>query len=125
MRKQKFNTAIIDNYLYQLTKNFSNIPILIKSTIPVGYTSDANKKFGREDIIYSPEFLREGFASEDSPESLQNGIWRKQKFSSNISKLFKDVCSKSEIHFVTSGEAESIKLFSNAYLAMRVAFLMN
>lgn len=121
-KTNKFNTAIIDNYLYQLTKNFSNIPILIKSTIPVGYTSDANKKFGREDIIYSPEFLREGFALEDSLNPSRMVFGGNKKFSSNISKLFKDVCSKSEIHFVTSGEAESIKLFSNAYLAMRVAF---
>ena len=100
--------------------------IIIKSTIPIGFTEQLKKDFNNNNIFFSPEFLREG-------QSLQDNLYPSRIVlgsKSEAAHLFKDIliqCSKSDeyktsVIFTGSSEAEAIKLFSNSYLAMRVAF---
>lgn len=100
--------------------------IIIKSTIPIGFTEQLKKDFDNDNIFFSPEFLREGQSLFDNLYPSRIVLGSKSK----AAHLFKDIliqCSKSDesktsVIFTSSSEAEAIKLFSNSYLAMRVAF---
>ena len=119
-----FNTLSVEKTIESSINENSSISIIIRSTVPVGFTEKMSKRFKTKNIYFVPEFLREGFAIYDNlypSRILIGGIGDKLKL---IEKLFKDGAKKENVNILTmsSEEAESSKLFSNTYLAMRVAF---
>jgi len=119
-----FDTNSIEESLNQIFKYNKNVPIIIKSTVPVGYTKSLQKKYNYQNIIFSPEFLREGQALYDSLYPSRIIIANKKSIGKKIAKIFLKACLKDnvEILYTDPTEAEAIKLFSNTYLAMRVTF---
>ena len=101
-----------------------NAIIIIKSTVPIGFTENATKKYKTKNIIFSPEFLREGTALEDNLNPSRIIIGGGELTSkSYVSELSNSISIQNpNIIYMTSSEAESVKLFSNTFLAMRVAF---
>ena len=121
----KFDTSSVDNIIESSLKINTDALIVIKSTIPIGHTEKLQTKFKTKRIIYSPEFLREGKALIDNlnPSRIViGGICEKSKSFAKILKNAANNSSKVSVLHVSSTEAEAIKLFSNTYLAMRVAF---
>tara|TARA_B110000003_G_scaffold255543_1_gene272387 strand:+ start:2880 stop:4049 length:1170 start_codon:yes stop_codon:yes gene_type:complete len=118
-----FDVSTIDNVLDDIDLYNSQTPVIIKSTIPVGYTDRVNEKFNR-DIFFSPEFLREGSALQDNLEPSRIIISSNASNAANFVKLLKKSAVKKDISvfFMSPQEAECVKLFSNSYLAMRVSF---
>ncbi|MDA9143668.1 nucleotide sugar dehydrogenase [Gammaproteobacteria bacterium] len=119
-----FDTSSVDKTVEEILQHDSEAVIIIKSTIPVGHTDFLKAKYKTNNIIFSPEFLREGQALQDNlyPSRIVIGSkCNNAKFFANIlqeASLKKDV----DILYTSSKEAEAIKLFSNTYLALRVAF---
>ena len=121
---KQYDTKIIEDVITQITHENIDALIVIKSTVNIGYTKSLNEKFGTKRIIFSPEFLREGYALEDNlfPSRVIVGG------ECEDSKLFGKILCKStsagaaQLLLMESAAAESVKLFSNTYLAMRVAY---
>ncbi len=120
----KFNTSSIEETLESIQNSKSNPTVIIRSTIPVGYVNKVQKKFPDLEIIFVPEFLREGRALKDSLYPSRIVIGSHSEKGKGFAKLLKDASldKNVQIVFTNSTEAESSKLFSNAYLAMRVTF---
>ena len=119
-----FDTNSIDKILRKLSMMKSTSVIIIKSTLPVGYTAQVNNRFKNLKIYFSPEFLREGRALYDNLFPSRIIIGNKDKYSLKFVNIIKSVVRKRNIKtvYMPSTEAESVKLFSNSYLASRVAF---
>jgi len=122
--RNSFDTSSVDNVVKDALELNTNGLIIIKSTIPVGHTKLLQKKFGSDRVIFSPEFLREGKALRDNlyPSRIIIGSYCKAAI--EFSALLNQCVEKADIKtlFMKSSEAEAVKLFSNAYLAMRVSF---
>jgi len=123
-KKNTFDTASIEEIVSTLSlANFKGL-IVIKSTVPIGFTATISKRYKNLKIAFFPEFLREGSALQDCLEPSRLICGSREKTAINFLELLKECCKSNEIEslITDSTEAEAIKLFSNSYLAMRVAF---
>jgi UDPglucose 6-dehydrogenase len=119
-----FDTSSIEQVLQDLAHFASSAIIVIKSTIPVGFTDRVQAQFAQLNIIFSPEFLREGKALYDNLYPSRIVIGDRSEQGQRIGRLFQSCSLKPEVEvlLMDATEAEAVKLFSNTYLAMRVAY---
>ena len=122
-----FDTTAVETVIEQVLQSSDRATIVIKSTIPVGYTASVRKKYATDRILFSPEFLRESKALYDNlyPSRIIVGCDEKsRKKAESFAKLLVEGALKEKIDILTMGftEAEAVKLFANAYLALRVSY---
>jgi UDPglucose 6-dehydrogenase len=119
-----FDTSSVDSVVKDALKNNPSAPIIIKSTVPVGHTESLQQIHGTERVVFSPEFLREGNALKDNLFPSRIVLGSKAPSAIEFANLLIESSSldKIETLFMSSSEAEAVKLFANTYLAMRVSF---
>lgn len=121
----EFDVSAVDSVIKKSIELNRETTILIKSTVPVGFTKSMRKKYDKSEIIFSPEFLREGHSIEDNLNPSRIIIGGDGKSAKTIEAILSQIAddgNNPKIEFMSSDEAEAVKLFSNTYLAMRIAF---
>ncbi len=123
---KSFDTSTVEAVISDALKQNREVTIAIKSTVPLGFTDKVRNRFNTKKIFFSPEFLREGKALYDNlyPSRIVVGDTTDEakKFGEMLLKSSNKKISSVKIHYMKSKEAEAVKLFSNTYLAMRIAY---
>jgi len=122
-----FDVSIVESIVKNIILSGNNCPIIIKSTVPVGFTETCRVKFAKKNIYFSPEFLREGRAVYDNTYPSRIIVGGTNEEAKLFGKLLLGVTNRKSrnkipLLFMESSEAEAVKLFSNTFLAMRIAY---
>lgn len=122
--KGTFDISNVDDIIQKVIKMNLNTTMVVKSTVPVGFTEYVKEKYKTNNIIFSPEFLREHKALYDNLYPSRIIVGGKDERAQTFAELLKDSCLKNDvvIKYINSTEAEAVKLFANTYLALRVSF---